>query len=64
MDQTLLLGSVFENKHQVAPRLRKNRASGNGSSKWLTSMHGPLNLRPKLVINGNISLIALTTWTA
>ena len=37
---------------------RKNRASGNGSSKWLTSMHGPLNLRPKLVINGNTALIA------
>ena len=41
----------------MAPGLGKNRASGNGSSKWLTQMHGPLNLRPKLAISGNTGLI-------
>ena len=43
----------------MAPRLRKNRASGNGPSKWLTHMHGPVNFRPKLVISGNTGLIPL-----
>jgi len=38
-------------------KTEEDRASGSGPSKWLTHRHGPLNLRPKLVISGNTGLI-------
>lgn len=55
LNQMLVLDSLVE--IPAAPRLKKNRSRGNNSSKRLTQMHRPLNLKPQWVIHSSTRLI-------